>query len=804
MNLSVMLAVVGGILLLACSNMAPNTANPVPGKANTSVPTPLPTPVFSPTPLPTPVFSPTPTPAPTAAPIAPRPEPLSQAERVIALINSPTSIDPISGCGHRNYWENNNRFDIGGNGGLQYPDGLYRSFPTGSSRNRARGLSADTMSVQYWNDWLGLSDDYEAALSETNRLWKNGPPSYHGEEQENTEVIFDGYPLLFPEKGAKELEVSSQVEDVGYWDFSESGGNSIAGGFDWSFTSNKEKEDVLFHNGILDVPYIPGDSWGVLGSVELKPRQVVDKSLDREAFTMAFSVLPEGLPNEMPLLPKVLQYASDMPSWREKHSPTRLLFSFGEGYRWLQIYINELCQTEVTLNLSPAGDYSKHHSVYLVSQVELDIKKWNEIQFTIDIPQKRASLTVINGSDFPNKTEIFSLPDDFEWNFQSDWTTTSAFSNLPSVRYVDNNMGIFSGSGSGHFGGKLDWIYLANGIQDPASVESRVVPLRALDAVAREPAKISVSSDGYIASAELSLFDYPEWEAGAFVNSSMRNNVLKDVYSVFKDDFDFIFLVQNEEDTTLDYMGSFRGISNDVVGISEDAESFDTTKYVGSDGKLKGVTHLPLKSGICCGPSLHELMHHWGNFSLSTYTFDENVVLAKDGMDETTAGSHWGVSSVNGQLGGFDLSTLEELGGNWYTADGFGTFANGGNSIPYGNFELYLMGLIPPEEVEDVVLFRGLTATAGDFFDDGKWYAEEKITVTVEDVINKLGSRVPDHNMSQKEFKLLTLVLTDDPLTDEEWTFFSKQAKDFEETFSWATGGRGTIKLGDLYKSKKR
>jgi hypothetical protein len=280
--------------------------------------------------------------------------------------------------------------------------------------------------------------------------------------------------------------------------------------------------------------------------------------------------------------------------------------------------------------------------------------------------------------------------------------------------------------------------------------------------------------------------------------------VLKDVYSVFKDDFDFIFLVQNEKDTTLDYMGSFRGISNDVVGISEDAESFDTTKYVGSDGKLKGVTHLPLKSGICCGPSLHELMHHWGNFSLSTYTFDENVVLAKDGMDETTAGSHWGVSSVNGQLGGFDLSTLEELGGNWYTADGFGTFANGGNSIPYGNFELYLMGLIPPEEVEDVVLFRGLTATAGDFFDDGKWYAEEKITVTVEDVINKLGSRVPDHNMSQKEFKLLTLVLTDDPLTDEEWTYFSKQAKDFEETFSWATGGRGTIKLGDLYKSKKR
>ena len=80
----------------------------------------------------------------------------------------------------------------------------------------------------------------------------------------------------------------------------------------------------------------------------------------------------------------------------------------------------------------------------------------------------------------------------------------------------------------------------------------------------------------------------------------------------------------------------------------------------------------------------------------------------------------------------------------------------------------------------------------------------EKIIVTVEDVIKKLGSRVPDHNTSQKEFKLLAIVLTDDPLTEEEWDYFSKQAKDFEDTFSWATGERGTIKLGDLDKSTKR
>ena len=108
------------------------------------------------------------------------------------------------------------------------------------------------------------------------------------------------------------------------------------------------------------------------------------------------------------------------------------------------------------------------------------------------------------------------------------------------------------------------------------------------------------------------------------------------------------------------------------------------------------------------------------------------------------------------------------------------------------------MGLIPPEEVEDIVLFRGIAATAGDFFDEHKWYADKKITVTIEDIIEKLGPRVPDHTESQKEFRIMTLVLTDEPLTEEEWTYFSNQAKNFEDKFSWATGNRASVKLGDL------
>ena len=77
----------------------------------------------------------------------------------------------------------------------------------------------------------------------------------------------------------------------------------------------------------------------------------------------------------------------------------------------------------------------------------------------------------------------------------------------------------------------------------PEGVERRVVHLRGVDTVKRKSATISVASDGYVASAQLSQFDYPEWKVGALVNSSMRNNLLNTVYSYFDDEFDFIFLL---------------------------------------------------------------------------------------------------------------------------------------------------------------------------------------------------------------------------------------------------------------------
>ena len=56
-------------------------------------------------------------------------------------------------------------------------------------------------------------------------------------------------------------------------------------------------------------------------------------------------------------------------------------------------------------------------------------------------------------------------------------------------------------------------------------------------------------------------------------------------------------------------------------------------------------------------------------------------------------------------------SNTDSNSGSYFVNGGFDLWANGGNSVKYGNFELYLMGLIPPSEVENIVYFEDVNHT---------------------------------------------------------------------------------------------
>ena len=257
----------------------------------------------------------------------------------------------------------------------------------------------------------------------------------------------------------------------------------------------------------------------------------------------------------------------------------------------------------------------------------------------------------------------------------------------------------------------------------------------------------------------------------------------------YPDEFDYLVFVSNlptvEDNEHYRYYGVHMQVQNAVGGIG--------LPVFGSGRTLKSLVHLPARRFILFGPMLHELLHAWANFVIPT-----------------AVGAHWGFSSANGQLGGFDIRNLVSLGNGRYSAGRFGTVANGGNSVPYSPIELYLAGLIPPEEVPDLWVAK-----------DGRWLNEEDAsgnrvflapdveTWSARRIVDEYDVREPDWTRSQKSFRAATVLLTDDEfpatptilrdLADAVRTF-SHPGPDRSRLFNFweATGGRATLKMDDL------
>ena len=155
-------------------------------------------------------------------------------------------------------------------------------------------------------------------------------------------------------------------------------------------------------------------------------------------------------------------------------------------------------------------------------------------------------------------------------------------------------------------------------------------------------------------------------------------------------------------------MGCFIGVSNTIEGTGQSI--YDYSSDYGSEGKLKAVMQLTGLSYLQSGPSLHELMHNWGNFGFETHSVDQ----PGENITSYPYWGHWGFTggSTKGQLGGFEQSTLVELEDSSYSVAPFGPFANGGNGVPYNELELYLMGMAPLSSVIPlislVILLSGL------------------------------------------------------------------------------------------------
>lgn len=314
-----------------------------------------------------------------------------------------------------------------------------------------------------------------------------------------------------------------------------------------------------------------------------------------------------------------------------------------------------------------------------------------------------------------------------------------------------------------------------------------------------------IGSSNNVANLLMSAEDYDNWiQNDGFQTTTQPSVITKKLYQYFKDDFDVIMLITNETSlpSTIPYYGINMPIANSVKGIGKSI--YSNSSYYGSAGKLFSLMYLPYMNAIKFGPTLHEFCHCWANYAIPT-----------------AVSGHWGICGGNtkGQLGGFKQSTLlTNVDGiaNKYSVETFGTNANGGNSVPYNEFELYLMGMLPIESVQEFDAFPVVPPATFDYCDDSHqricFLADTRTHYTQESLITLLGQRVPNHTNSQKQFKALFVILSKEPLTSQEWTacesaigWFCQTSDDGSSLYNFweATRGVGSIDPGDLSYSLK-
>ncbi len=263
-------------------------------------------------------------------------------------------------------------------------------------------------------------------------------------------------------------------------------------------------------------------------------------------------------------------------------------------------------------------------------------------------------------------------------------------------------------------------------------------------------------------------------------------------FAHYEDAFDYLMVFSNLADIRdnqhYEYYGTHMGVQNTIQGTGKSRYSPNQT--VGSAGKLNAILHFPYNSALLDGPSLHEIMHSWANYAIPTALW-----------------AHWGFSSANGQLGGFDRANLVNHGGGRYSAGDFGTVANGGNSLPYSPIELYFAGLIPPSEVPDLWV-----AEDGEWTDDwdGTFTASQVSTWSIERIVAEHGARIPNSHQSQKDFRAALILLIDSEHPAQQGTLdalsaavqqFTHAGRDDDDSgfnFWEATGGRATLTMDGL------
>ena len=263
-------------------------------------------------------------------------------------------------------------------------------------------------------------------------------------------------------------------------------------------------------------------------------------------------------------------------------------------------------------------------------------------------------------------------------------------------------------------------------------------------------------------------------------NTEYMIDLVQSIYGLVDDHYDEIVFVGNAEESSASYVGSSNQVSNNIAGLG--APVWSAASCFGSNGKLRGLISLPTKNNLFKeftydfdwptdydGSLIHESLHLWGG---------GNLLPRIEQWNGSISSGHWGVASANGILGGFDLNTLETIDDSVYRTAYFDTVGSFG-LLPMSPLELYMLGVLPADQLPDTVVFKGVSETNPDHSceDYGLWdglcfRAEEQYTVSVEDIIQIFGERPYEGEI---EVSILVVAVSETPLTGADWSLLDEK-----------------------------
>lgn len=293
------------------------------------------------------------------------------------------------------------------------------------------------------------------------------------------------------------------------------------------------------------------------------------------------------------------------------------------------------------------------------------------------------------------------------------------------------------------------------------------------------------------------------------ISEDNQRAIVAQVLAMYPDVFDTIQIYTTFEDQAHAGFAYYQGIKNEVSGIGK--MQFNSRPAWGLPavgGRLSGFSNMNSMlmwgngsfsglnevEGYYHGVIAHELSHRW----LFNITFrDANnmknfSLLGRDNAHWSTLAQAFG-SVHDGRL---------------YRDNGDDTFTNQGTDMGFSPLELYAMGRLSADDVDDFYFIRNATDEAGDPLErtsnvrTGDVVSGERVNVTMQMVLDDLMPRIPPPLTEAPYYRAAFILVTEPGEPRSSWeqhlNVLQDVAEDFPTTWNNWTGGSMCTKVSEL------